>query len=65
MLLSSEIGDFIGGDMQKYMQRIYYLQRVGLIERVSKGLYKITDPVLDDWLKRNFTPSWVRLELKK
>jgi len=61
----SEIGDFIGGDMQKYMQRIYYLQRVGLIERVSKGLYKITDPVLDDWLKRNFTPSWVRLELKK
>lgn len=62
----SEIGDFIGGEMmQKYMQRIYYLQRVGLIERAGKGLYQITDPVLNDWLKRNFTPTWVRLEIKK
>ncbi|MBU2565531.1 MAG: hypothetical protein KJ655_04690, partial [Candidatus Thermoplasmatota archaeon] len=62
----SEIGDFIGGEMmQKYMQRIYYLQRVGLIERVNKGLYQITDPVLNDWLKRNFTPTWVKLEIKK
>lgn len=61
----SEIGDFIGGEMQKYMQRIYYLQRVGLIERVNKGMYQITDPILNDWLKRNFTPTWDQLEIKK
>lgn len=61
----SELGEFIGGEMQKYMQRIYYLLRVGLIERVNKGLYQITDPVLNDWLKRNFTPTWARLEIKK
>lgn len=61
----SEIGRFIGGEMQKYMQRIYYLQRIGLVERVNKGMYQITDPVLSDWLKRNFTPQMNKKRRKK
>lgn len=51
-----EIGEFIGEAMPKYMQRIYYLQRVGLIEKIDRGIYRITDPLLNDWLKINFTP---------
>ena len=50
----SDIGKFIGYDLSRAMRQITYLQKVGLIEKTGHGKYRITDPVLKDWLKRNF-----------
>jgi len=50
----SDIGRFIGYDLSRAMRQITYLQKVGLIEKTGHGKYRITDPVLKDWLKRNF-----------
>ena len=36
------------------MRQITYLQKVELIEKTGHGKYRITDPVLKDWLKRTF-----------
>ncbi len=50
----SNTGRFIGYDLGKAMRQITYLQKVGLIEKTARGRYEITDPILMDWLKRNF-----------
>lgn len=50
----SDIGRFIGYDLSRATRQITYLQKVGLIEKTGYGEYGITDPILKDWLKRNF-----------
>lgn len=50
----SDISKFIGYDLSKSARQIIYLQKLGLIEKIGYGKYKITDPILNDWLKRNF-----------
>lgn len=51
----SDAGRFIGYDLSRASRQIIYLQQVGLIERTGYGKYRIADPILKDWLQRNFT----------
>ena len=50
----SDVGRSIGYDLSKSMRQIAYLQKVGLIEKTRRGRYEISDPILQDWLKRSF-----------
>jgi AAA+ ATPase superfamily predicted ATPase len=51
----SEAGRFIGYDLSRATRQIVYLQQVGLIEKLGYGKYTISDPILKDWLERNFS----------
>ena len=50
----SNVGRFIGYDLSRATRQITYLQQVGLIEKTGYGKYEIVDPILSDWLRRNF-----------
>jgi hypothetical protein len=50
----SDAGRFIGYDLSRATRQIIYLQQVGLIEKTGYGKYRVADPILKDWLQRNF-----------
>ena len=50
----SEAGRAVGYDIGKAMRQMAYLQNVGLVEKKGHGKYAISDPIFNEWLKRNF-----------